>query len=92
MHGVGAHTPSLPLLLSSGSPLQMDFSCTVIIIINLGDRSASEQLKTHLLQCQAEAAAGGEEGGGGHSHADESTDESENVDQSDQSDQSRLCN
>lgn len=40
---------------SSGSPLGMDFSCTVIIIINLADRSTSELLNTDLLQRQARA-------------------------------------
>lgn len=74
---MNTHTHTLPTSssFSSGSPLQMDFSCGVIIIINLGDRFASEQLKTHLLQCQAEAAAGGGEKGR-HSHAAESTDDS----------------
>lgn len=55
------HTHTLPPSSLVPFPLallcKMDFSCRVIIIINLADRFASEQFKTHLLQCQA--AAGG---------------------------------
>lgn len=37
---------------SSGYPLRIDFSCTVIMIINLADRSTLELLNTDLLQRQ----------------------------------------